>query len=97
MIVGRLFKRNAESLLECEATSLMANSHLRLDMHMCPLCMDACFLTATRVSQRFNAKGKKELKEQGMFENIRMTPDELTDIIAVGTWPSFNTRDLMLQ
>ena len=97
VLIGRLFKGNAESLLECEATSPMASSHLRLDMHMCPLCMDACFLTATHVSQRFNAKGEKELKEQAMFENIRMTPDELAAIIAVGTRPSSNTRDLMLQ
>lgn len=85
---SRLAKRLQQgeylALLECDPTTGKANYYLRVDMDMCPRCLQTCVISCKHVSNTINNKGEKEQKELPVFAGIVIDPEHMQDIIAAG-------------
>lgn len=77
---------------ELKAASRKAQSYLRVDMDMCPQCLQTCFVSLVAVDHKANDKGELEKNETKLFSQLAIDQDELAAIIAAGKVDQFSSR-----
>lgn len=83
-IARRLAEKDYLALLECAPSNERASYYLKVDMDMCPQCLETCTLTCKEITNSINAKGEKEQKEKVLFDKWVVQQSELQEIIAAG-------------
>ena len=77
---------------ELQTVSRKAQSYLRVDMDMCPKCLQTCFVSLVSVDHKANDKGELEKNETKFFSQLAIDQDELATIIAAGKVDQFSSR-----
>ena len=91
-ILVRIDDGEYNALLELKGASRKAQNYLRLDMDMCPKCLQTCFASCVLVEHNANEKGELERTEMKLFSQIVIDQEELASLIAAGKVDEFSAR-----
>lgn len=91
-VLVRIDDGEYNALLELKAASRKAQNYLRLDMDMCPKCLQSCFASCVLVEHNANDKGELEKTEMKLFSQIVIDQEELASLISAGKIDEFSAK-----
>lgn len=91
-VLVRIDDGEYNALLELKAASRKAQNYLRLDMDMCPKCLQSCFASCVLVEHNANEKGELEKTEMKLFSQIAIDQEELASLISAGKIDEFSAK-----
>ncbi|MEC9093129.1 MAG: hypothetical protein VX438_10515 [Planctomycetota bacterium] len=84
-ITKQLLQNDARALLSCEPSDDQAESYLRVDMAMCPRCLQTSFISCRSIDQRNpQKKGHYSPVEKIIMDKVIIDPETLQSIIVAG-------------